>query len=249
MGTKQRSGLHREISSIFDGVPLPKRNGSADGAAVEAATDKSAGRVPPPPSTAPKPAQIKPLQERPGIKPPEATETVEAAKEAGRVSKFKKTAKEFLDKAKTKILTPPEGVSRRKHITMIVSIPIMFVVVLFIFGRLFFQSGVKGKSMSDSHELVALAAAKTQTEWQKPSPYPQDLRDPMRKWSVSSPTAVSGDIVVRGIVWSEDNPAAIVGTAVVYQGQTVNGATVVRIKQASVEFEKDGKRWTQSVEN
>jgi len=248
MGNKQRSGLHREISSIFDGVPLPNKNGGSGGATAVATTDKSAGRMPPPPSAAPKPAQIKPLEEqqRPQIKP---VETAAPVKKAGQVSKFKKIAKELLVKAKTKILTPQEGVSQRKHITMVVSIPIMFVVVLFVFGRSFFRSGVKGKSSKDTDKVASSSGPKTQIGWQTPAPYPQDLRDPMKEGSGSSPTAVSGDVVVRGIVWSEDNPAAVVGTAVVYQGQTVNGATIVRISRDSVEFEKDGKKWTQSVEN
>jgi len=248
MGTRQRSGLHREISSIFDGVPLLSKDGSAGGATAVPTTDRSAGRIPPPPSAAPKPAQIKPLEEqqRPQIKPPEPVVPV---KKAGQVSKFKKMAKELLVKAKTKILTPPEGVNQRKHMVMVVSIPIMFVVVLFVFGRLFFQSGVKGKSTKDTDKAASSSDPNAQIGWQRPAPYPQDLRDPMKEWSVWSPTAASGDIVVRGIVWSEDNPAAVVGTAVVYQGQTVNGATIVRISRDSVEFEKDGKKWTQGVQN
>ena len=57
------------------------------------------------------------------------------------------------------------------------------------------------------------------------------------------------DIVVRGIVWSEDSPAAVIGTQIIYQGQTVQGTKILQITEDSVEFEKDGKKWVQKVAN
>jgi hypothetical protein len=247
MSIRHRSGLHREISSIFDGVPLPKKNDTADAPGIApAATDRTAGRVPPPPSAAPKPSQINAPTQQPKVNPPHA---VEAVKQPKQPNKFRAKAKDLFDKAKTKILTPPEGVSRRKQTAMVISIPIMFVIVLFVFGRLFLNSGVRGVKNSDIDDFAALSAPKTQIDWQKPALYPQDLRDPMKEVIVSSPTAPSQDLVVRGIVWSDDNPAAVIGTAIVYRGQTVNGATVVQISRKGVEFEKDGKKWTQTVQN
>ena len=59
--------------------------------------------------------------------------------------------------------------------------------------------------------------------------------------------------VVRGIVYDLDNPAkscAIIGPEgrIVRIGDTVNGATVIKINKDSVEFEKEGKKYTQTVQ-
>jgi type II secretory pathway component PulC len=55
------------------------------------------------------------------------------------------------------------------------------------------------------------------------------------------------ELVVTGIVTTEQTPRALIGTEIVEQGQTIMGATVIRITPDSVEFEMDGKRWTQKV--
>jgi hypothetical protein len=54
--------------------------------------------------------------------------------------------------------------------------------------------------------------------------------------------------VVKGIVYSEDNPCAVVGDRIVSAGDTVGGATVVKINPDSVEFTMGDKNWTQKVE-
>lgn len=54
---------------------------------------------------------------------------------------------------------------------------------------------------------------------------------------------------VNGIIYSTDNPCAVVGSRIVSVGDVVNGATVVKINPKSVEFERDNNKWTQYVEN
>jgi len=56
-----------------------------------------------------------------------------------------------------------------------------------------------------------------------------------------------GDLIVKGVVIS-DNPSAVIGNSIVHEGETIMGATVIRINQDSVEFEADGKKWTQQVQ-
>ena len=55
------------------------------------------------------------------------------------------------------------------------------------------------------------------------------------------------DLLVKGILYSEDNPAAIIGILIVHEGDSVYGATVVKIERDSVIFEKNGKKWQQPV--
>ena len=84
-------------------------------------------------------------------------------------------------------------------------------------------------------------------------------RDPMQRASAGGssesgagtdglPAAQVDAIVVRGIMYSADNPAAIIGQDVVHPGETVFGVKVSRIMKKQVEFELNGKKWTQGVQ-
>jgi len=53
---------------------------------------------------------------------------------------------------------------------------------------------------------------------------------------------------VSGILYSEDKPSAVVGNRIVYEGDAFDGINIVKIHKNKVEFEKNGKRWAQSIE-
>ncbi len=52
---------------------------------------------------------------------------------------------------------------------------------------------------------------------------------------------------VTGIVSSEDGFGAMIGTEFVRKGDTIGDITIIKIDKDKVEFEKDGKRWTQGL--
>lgn len=52
---------------------------------------------------------------------------------------------------------------------------------------------------------------------------------------------------IKGIVYSEEHPYAIIGTQIVGEGDTIDGVKVIKIYKDKVEYEKDGKRWTQEL--
>jgi hypothetical protein len=54
--------------------------------------------------------------------------------------------------------------------------------------------------------------------------------------------------MVRGIIYSDDNPCAIVRDEVVEEGDTIGGYTVVKIYRHKVELEKDGRILTRQVD-
>lgn len=60
--------------------------------------------------------------------------------------------------------------------------------------------------------------------------------------------AKTSDLVVKGIVLGEGRPKALIGIRTVEEGNEIFGATIVRISWGSVEFEMEGKKWTQKVE-
>ena len=53
--------------------------------------------------------------------------------------------------------------------------------------------------------------------------------------------------LVTGIVRSGDSATAVVGTQIVREGDTLDSVRVVKIHDDRVEFEKDGARWTQKL--
>jgi hypothetical protein len=60
--------------------------------------------------------------------------------------------------------------------------------------------------------------------------------------------AIFNKTALTGILYSEDNPTAIIGGKIVKEGDIINGMKVVKIHRDRVEFEKDGKKWTQRAE-
>lgn len=53
---------------------------------------------------------------------------------------------------------------------------------------------------------------------------------------------------VTGILFSNDRPSAIIGYRIVHEGETIHDVQVVKIHKDKVEFEKDGRRWTQTIQ-
>lgn len=63
----------------------------------------------------------------------------------------------------------------------------------------------------------------------------------------ASEDPLAAERTVTGIVFSQDRPSAVVGSQVLYEGDTTQGVTVVRIYRDKVQFEKGGAKWTQAV--
>lgn len=52
---------------------------------------------------------------------------------------------------------------------------------------------------------------------------------------------------VTAILYSNEDPCALINHNLVHEGDITNGVKVVKIYKCEVEFEKNGKRWTQKV--
>jgi hypothetical protein len=53
--------------------------------------------------------------------------------------------------------------------------------------------------------------------------------------------------VVGGIVYTEENPSAIIDSKLLKEGQMIHGVKIIKIHEGGVEFEKDSQRWTQKT--
>ncbi len=52
---------------------------------------------------------------------------------------------------------------------------------------------------------------------------------------------------ITGIIHSQDKPSAILGGRIVHEGDTQYGIRIIKIYKDKVEFEENGKRWTQRL--
>ena len=140
------------------------------------------------------------------------------------------------------------------------------VVALLLTALLIWQLARTLLPSSETVETAHFQPAKTRgttgatasIAWPIPPLYPPDIRDPM-EWTREPATREKPNItdsqatsptglIVRGIVYSDDKPQAIIGTELVQQGDEVQGATVLSITRTTVEFERDGEKWIQEVE-
>jgi hypothetical protein len=249
---KQKSGLHKEISSIFSGVPIPKKN-DADQPSSSAAQQEAPTYGPP------SHLSKKVVEAPPVLKPPVKEIPAETPKPDENtapvtppVIKVKKGRPEWLVRIQQmiqdKLFSHQPGVSPARQKATVILVPVLFLGMLLAFYKVL--GGGPGNTTAPKviKPSNAIAASAGIIEWQIPEVYPTTLRDPMQFVKVITDTQTDTDeIEIKGILYSEEDPSAIIGTEIIHEGGTVSGATVVKINKDSVEFERDGKRWTQKV--
>ena len=155
-----------------------------------------------------------------------------------------------LMQVKNKLFEARPGVDPTRQKVMVVLVPALAIVLIV---ALFYvlNDGPGSAAAGETEQSLANTNAGG-IKWEIPEPYPMTLRDPMQIASLSTTQTEeqkpqTGQIVVKSILYSQGNPSAVVGSEIVHQGDIVLGATVVKIDENTVEFEKDGKRWTQEV--
>jgi hypothetical protein len=256
---KRKRGLHKEITSIFDGVPMPmKPDGQQPApAAPPQQSGNAAGappaRVPSPPAPKPRVAAPKmptPPQPQQTVKStPKVIATEQPVPEAAVArSAVQSGWPQALQTLKDKLFAEKPGANTAKQKKIAVLIPVLLVVLIFVFAKVL--RGPKGTvAIPDNGRQATVVTVASKIDWQIPKPYPTNLRDPMEFRAVPTsgydPDRPDGELPLKGILHSEDNPAAVVGTKIVHEGDVIFNAKVIEIRPDSVEFERDGKRWKQ----
>jgi hypothetical protein len=147
------------------------------------------------------------------------------------------------------------GSSRQRVATWL--IPVLAIVMVAVLKHpLSARSAAKGAGQPPVR-VTGPVTTDVQIAWEIPSPYDLAGRDPM-KGTTPPVTAVEDngtaaateplvELVVTGILYSPDNPAAIVDTQVVHEGERISGTTVEKIEKDGIQFERKGRRWRQTV--
>jgi len=259
-GTNE-TGLHKEISSIFKGVPIPSNEDVLQSSGVPAAGD--IGRPAPKPP-APEAQNLQNHQASKPYRPPEPLQKAAPAQQpkadtekyaSDRGTAVKVVSQTFWQQIKNRLFAPKPGVGATRQKAMMVLVPVLLVVLVLVLIKVF---GAPVRTIAEPGEAKpanTAAASVDEIDWEIPAPYPATYRDPMQPGSTVTTytdterleTGKTGRLNVKSIVYSEDNPSVVIGSQIVHEGQTVLGATVIKINKDSVEFEADGKRWTQNV--
>jgi hypothetical protein len=160
-----------------------------------------------------------------------------------------------------RLFAPKPGVNPTRQKAMVILVPILAIVMIFVFRQVLSTSPRKTLGATDKTLVTAGPQSGQEIDWQVPAPLPATMRDPLKfpevtpasnaepneSPAVASATSKTGVIDVRDVIYSKDKPSAFMNGRIVYVGDKVHGITVVQINRDSVEFEKDGKRWVQNV--
>jgi len=145
--------------------------------------------------------------------------------------------------------TPQHSVGSVGQKTAALLIPLLFIALVFVSVRLFsthWPGTTEARTVS-TEVSSAVVDSGDKINWEIPELYPTTLRDPMQFGSAKSGIN-DGNLIVRGIVYSEDNPSAIIDSQIRREGDKVAGAVNTKINRTRVEFEMNGKKWTQKVQ-
>jgi len=247
---KRKTGLHRKVSSIFDGVSVSKSGAAGS-------DESSGGRT-----DAPKEGEhsqrqggfmskgvpVGPKRSRWGSGKGSGPTDEAGLGGSGGFGSF----------------GPVPIVGERRRKTTMVLMVVLFVVLVLVLTSTFSRNLAKKKTngaferATAAKEAVA-ASGDVRIDWKIPPKYPETLRDPMETtWSqdpdtgewVEEAVVVIEDggeqtlldvgIALRSILWAETGRSIVIGDEILFEGDTILGVTIKKINKDSVEFEKDG---------
>jgi len=260
--SKKRTGLQSNIAGIFSGVPVPKKSGSRSqpGGPAPKPDDpasKPGGSVIPKPvapqTVTPKPmAPVTPTPYKP-VEPLPAAPRSKVVEVKVPEQVMKQIPRKISRRRKDKLFAPKAGVSSSRQKTSIILFVLLSTALVIVLARPYLTSrinpatsGTDGKTDTGNSNR-----ANIEIDWPMPPVYSAKLRDPMELGSRQQIRIETSDgLIVKGIVVGENRKHAVIGTHTVPEGDVVPG-TKIRVKKInvnSVEFEEDGKTWTQEVE-
>lgn len=242
----RKSGLHKQIAFIFEGTPAPENPAAQSRSMMQRlANDEPSTRSTAPAAKGAAPSDQTVSRPKPAPKAPTAAPAA-SPKKSGRPTGKKKTGGSETNSAG----------SRQKTMTILVGIlSVVFLAVMVIsFGGIGQTTSKAAASTPPAADVVEPVKRVDPESWAFPEPLPAQMRNPM---VIPKPQALvlndetiekTKELAVRGIVYSTEKPSAIIGDLVMVEGQTISGVKVISITRETVEFEKDGKRWTQGVQ-
>jgi hypothetical protein len=243
---RRKAGLQKRVSSIFEDWHVPGKR-------------EDAPEAPPEPEIVPKLSA--PVEDEAVPADPVNDPVLENELSANEPPKPEFVPRQQTDDEDVPVVREATIVTGRKRYTIKYRIVAAVIIVLCLgfVGVTVNMLGTDVFSRSTSSEgldvdVTVDDASLVRIDWPIPDKFPDQMRDIMRPARYGGSVQLAAtyedkvEIVVRGILFSKDDPSAIIGTQIVHIGDEVMGAAVIDITRQTVEFEKDGKQWTQNVE-
>jgi len=164
-------------------------------------------------------------------------------------------------KLKTKARTSTQKDDNGRQKIMMALIPVLATALVLAIKNPLKVSPAAATQNTQPAVATPAPVVDVEIAWEIPSLYQPGERDPMHPVESpenatpetpdqieTSPKQTRIQLVVSGILYSPDRPAAIVDTQLVHEGQQISGATVKKIEKNGVEFEWNGQTWRQAVD-
>jgi hypothetical protein len=162
---------------------------------------------------------------------------------------------------KTKARTSTQAAGNNRQKIMMALIPVLAIALVVAVKNPLKVSPTTPVENTLPTVATPTTIADVEMAWEIPPLYQPGVRDPMRLPDPPvtpipeatdepeiAPKQTRIELVVSGILYSQDRPAAIVDTQLVHEGQQISGATVKKIEMDGVEFEWNGRTWKQTVD-
>lgn len=268
--TSYKAGLHKKISSIFDGVPLKKE--SEESAAHKTSlpdfiTEQSdVPRVPQFPSVqipqTHQPSYTQPAKPVQKLYKDTVEKPLKIVSKAG--SQIDSGFLKIYQALKAKLLPAKSVPNQKRQVAAFVLVPVLGLVLIFVVFKFVLPSSPKIPVVPPIETASDQTIKSVKINWQIPSPITARLRDPMKPLYssiVPIPTPDSGqntsvtpvvntEIVLNAIVYSPDNPLtsiAVIGTKSMHVGEKIGDVLIKEITADTVTFEWKGQTKTLEV--
>jgi hypothetical protein len=152
-----------------------------------------------------------------------------------------------------------EGAGNRRQRLMTALIPVLVIAIIALVKKPLGMHPTAKAASAPPSPIVRPVSPDVEIAWEIPGLYEPGGRDPMQLTPPPATMAVNSeettahaaeppvDLIVTGVLYSEDRPSAIINTQVVREGQQVSGTTVNKIDRDGVQFERNGRKWKQGI--
>ena len=263
---KKKAGLHKKVSSIFEGVPIPGQKVPMEEKTPGSGKSPTKDREPAVSQSRQILREPVPDTKQQEKKPPKHVPAKTAEKPPAAFGR-----KEY------KLTAPFAGAGGTKEKIKLAMLPILSIILVMVLISAFNKGSGSSKTSATStkdsknvqktedtdgmFETETTVNPNVTITWKPPDKYPNELRDPMvisgsngsltKAMTMKNGVPIGGpgsveyvNIVIRSILYSADGRSVIIGDEILSEGDTVSGALIKKINKDDVEFEKNGKKFS-----
>ena len=167
-----------------------------------------------------------------------------------------RAARKITAKPAGKRIKSKAGADQPRQKTMLITAIVLVIILVLVLNKNFSISSMFGSGGSGVIDqpgpvtTITRNIGSVKIDWPEPPVYPDNIRDPMtlkKEVPVEQANLNTQQFIVKGISYVNGSYLVLIDTDLLKVGDEAYGATITKITANSVEFERDGKVWTQKV--